>query len=122
MTRLEAVPATPELVARFYDGKPAPFTFRGYAGMIGDRVVGLAGIHYRAGQPVVFADIGEGLSKWEIGRGIGMLKRLMLNDWKGLLYAICDQERETAHRTLTHLGFAPMGNGPWYMRVREGEA
>lgn len=114
--RLEAAPATPELVARFYDGRPAPFTFRGYAGLIGERVVGLAGIHYREGQPVVFADIAPDLDRKNIVRGIRLFQSLMLNDWRGLLYAICDTERETAPRTLKRLGFEPM-IGPWYIRM-----
>lgn len=121
MIKFEATPATPELVDRFYEGRPAPFTFRGYAGLLDDRVVGLAGIHYRDGLPVVFADFAPDLGRKHIVRGIRMLEGLMLDQWKGLLFAVCDQERTTAHRTLTRLGFEPMATPPWYIRLREGD-
>lgn len=117
MTKAEPmriVPATPEMVARFY-GKPSPFTFRGHAALIGDRVVGLGGVSYVDGLPVAFTDMADDLRGRikDRARCFRFLER-QFRAWPGPLFAICNPREPTARRILERLGFS----GPSEFMVR----
>lgn len=114
MNRLEILPATPELVREFA-GKAPPYTFRGHAGLLDGKVVGLGGIFYRDGLPVVFAEFTPGLARRHRAQAFRFLEE-QFDLWKGRLFAICDSEFDSAPGLLQRLGFAPMAQDPWWVR------
>jgi hypothetical protein len=111
---MQIVPATPALVESFA-GKPPPFTFRGYAGVIGDRVVGLGGVYYHEGRPVLFSEFVEGLARPHRAAAFRFLEK-EFGKWPSRLFAICDERFASAPSLLKRLGFSPIPTSPWWIR------
>lgn len=116
---MQIVPATPALVEAFF-GCPPPYTFRGHAALIGDRVVGLGGVSFVNGMPVAFTDMKDELRSRIKDRA--RCFRFLEAEFKrhtGRLFAVCSPDEPTAARILARLGFKPM-DGQWM--VKEGLA
>lgn len=115
--KMEIVPATPALVEAFF-GRPPPYTFRGHAALIGDKVVGLGGISFVGGMPIAFTDMKDELRARPMDRArcYRFLKR-QFQHHAGRLFAICSEDEPTAPRVLERLGFKPVTGR---LMMREG--
>lgn len=105
---MRIVPATPALVEAF-SGGPAPYTLRGHAALIGDRVVGLGGIYIADGLPIAFTDMKDELRARIKDRA--RCYRFLEAEFKrhaGRLFALCSENEPTAPRILARLGFKPV--------------
>lgn len=113
---MQIVPATPALVAAFF-GKPSPWTFRGHAALIGDKVVGLGGVSIVDGLPIAFTDMTDELRARikDRARCFRFLEREFQRH-AGRLFALCSEDEPTAPRILARLGFKPVGG---QLMVRE---
>ena len=101
---MNLVPATKDMVLALYDDIPK--SFRGVAAVEDGKVYGIAGIVNQENCQFVFFKSTEELRKHP---------RIILKGWKqilkmatGTLRCECDKNLESAHRFLTHLGFAPI--------------
>lgn len=106
--KMTIVPATPALVEAFF-GKPPPYTFRGHAALIGDRVVGLGGVSFVNGMPVAFSDMTDELRARQADRA--RCYRFLRREFRrhvGRLFAMCSEDEPTAPRVLAGLGFKPV--------------
>ncbi len=110
---LEIVPATPELAQRYAGANP-PRTFRGHAALRDGEVVGLGGIYYQDGQPVIFSEYKE-MSRKDRARCFRFLERVA-SEWKGRLYAVCDAAHPGSPGLLRRLGFSPLHES-WWVRL-----
>lgn len=113
-TTLEIVPATLELVQQFR-GRPPPFTFKGHVGLLDGKVVGLGGIFFRDGVPVIFAEFDPGLPRRHRARAFRFLEE-EFDKWTGMLFAVCDSGFASAPGLLDRLGFRPTAQAPWWVR------
>lgn len=113
-SELKIVPATLELVKEFA-GKPPPFTFKGHAGLLDGKVVGLGGIFFRDDVPVIFAEFTPGLARKHRAQAFRFLQE-EFDKWTGLLFAICDSDFDSAPGLLDRLGFKPTAQPPWWVR------
>lgn len=111
---LNIVPATAELVER-YAGQAPPFTFRGHVGILDGKVIGLGGIYWRDGQPVIFAEFAEGVARKYRAQAFRFLEE-EFDRHSGLLFAICDSAFTSAPGLLDRLGFRPTARLPWWVR------
>lgn len=110
-SEMAIVPATPELVRQFA-GKTPPLTFRGHVAMVGDRVLGLGGIYYQDGVPVIFSEFKEGLGIKDRARCFRFIEQVAAK-WKGQLHAICDISHPGSPGLLRRLGFSPVHDTHW---------
>lgn len=99
---LRIVDATPELLDRFYDGKPPPFTLRACVAMKGEQVLGVGGIHYVGGMAVAFSDHKPELGRKDRARCFRFLEQ-RLAQWRGKLIAVCYADH--SKKLLQRLGF-----------------
>lgn len=116
MTRpeLQIVPATLDLVQQFA-GKPPPYSFKGHAGLLDGKVVGLGGIFFRDEVPVIFAEFTPGLARRHRAQAFRFLEE-EFDKWAGVLFAICDSGFASAPGLLDRLGFKPTAQEPWWVR------
>lgn len=113
-SELRIVPATLDLVKQFR-GTPPPFTFKGHAGLLDGKVVGLGGIFFRDDIPVIFAEFDPGLARRHRARAFRFLEE-QFDLWTGRLFAICDSNFASAPGLLDRLGFKPTAQEPWWVR------
>lgn len=113
---MKIVPATAELIDKFYDGKPLP-TMRAYVVLNGeDEPIAVAGFFYRTQkQRILFSDIKNNENAKHKVLTMRVAKKLMKiadeNDWTLIAYP--NPEIETATQFLSHLGFVPGENGEY---------
>lgn len=102
------VPATREHALAFWGGEP-PFSFRGFAGLIGDEVVGVMGVHFAGDRFWAFSGwIKERVSPRMRVLAIREMVRYM-DEQKIPLYATADKDHASAVDLLFKLGFVPTG-------------
>lgn len=112
---METRPATAEDIRRFHGS--IPYNAVALAGVRDGEVIGVGGVYYAAGRPVIFSGFTPGeVSKREIVRGARIIMD-MLEGRRGPVYAMQDDD-ERAARTLAHFGFTPLSDG-WWMKAHE---
>lgn len=107
ISEVAIVEATPELVEAYY-GRPSPFTLRGLVATIDGRPVGVGGISYVAGEPIVFSEMHDELRarRRDCARCFRALEPLV-RSFAGLAYAIACEPSSPA--LLKRLGFVDTG-------------
>lgn len=98
-------PATLDLFEAFY-GRPPAWTMRGHVALIEDRVVGIGGISYEGGVPVLFSDAAPELRarRRDMVRCVRFLQR-QAEAFRGTLFAVTAVDEPAAPRLLARLGF-----------------
>jgi hypothetical protein len=101
---MQIVPATTELLKRFY-GVPPVRSQRAVVAMRGDDVVGVAGVFLAEAGQVMFSDLTDEVrkSKRTIIRGIREVQKLAKPSMP--VYAEADEEIEGSEKLLEHMGF-----------------
>jgi hypothetical protein len=100
--------------AEAYYGRNPGLTFRGYVAVKGDEVLGICGVNYTNGMRVAFSEFKEALrsDRRALAKGVKMTMKLV-NQIKGPVYAVADDEEPTAAKLLAKLGWVPTGvHGP----------
>lgn len=105
----EIVPATPELMERFY-GKPQAVTVRALAAVLDGEPLCIAGTFTQGGVTVVFANVRPEMRKRFKKTGLRLARRVMQMA-QGRVVAMPDGNVEAAARFLEHLGFTKADNG-----------
>ena len=107
---IEIVPATKEHINALYD-EPPGLTLKAYAALDGDKVIGVAGVYWYAGNKVGFANFTEEIRKKPrvIVRGLRIMKEML----EGELMVICDPAVDKAENFLKHIGFEHTKNHTW---------
>ncbi len=106
-------PATAADAAAYYGRSPG-LTFRGYVAVKGDEVLGICGVNYTHGMRVAFSEFKEALrsDRRALAKGVRMTMRIV-NQIKGPVYAVADDEEPTSTKLLAKLGWVPTGvHGP----------
>jgi hypothetical protein len=106
-------PATAEDAERYYGRRP-PLSFKGFVAVRGNEVLGIAGISYDNGMRVAFSEFKEALrsDRRALAKGVKMTMKLV-NEIKGPVYAVADDEEPTSTKLLAKLGWVPTGvHGP----------
>ena len=116
MTSTEILPATPELMRRFYGRMPRR-TSEAIVAVRGDRVLGVAGIYRESGAAVAFSELSDELKadKRALVRGARTLT-LMLERGGRDVYAM-KGDAQGADVLLRHIGFEPAEMGAWVWRA-----
>lgn len=96
--------------ARAFYGRDPIYSFRGYAAELNGDIVGLGGVYFEDGKPVVFSEIRDAMRphKKAIAKATRMLMR-MLDDLGRSAYAFACPEEPTSGCLLAKLGFKPTG-------------
>lgn len=102
-------PATADDVRRYHDS--IPYSAVVLAGLRDGEVIGVGGVYYSNGAPVVFSGFCDGMTKREIVKGARAIMG-MLRGVRGPVYAKQDAGDKPA-RTLAHFGFSPLPDGWW---------
>lgn len=98
----EIVPATAELLDRFYGPEPRGPTVRGYVALLDGEPIGVAGV--TCGQiPLVFSDLTPEMKRYPVL--LFKTAKRILRSIRGTAYAVCNQDEPTAEEFLTRLGF-----------------
>lgn len=101
--------------AREFYGQDPVYSFRGYAAELNGDIVGLGGVYFEDGKPVVFSEIRDAMRphKKAIAKATRMLMR-MLDDLGRSAYAFACPTEPTSGYLLAKLGFKPTGMvGPY---------
>lgn len=117
MNSTELVPATADLMQRFY-GHPEKRTVRALAMVRGDEVLGIGGYYVQDSCVVVFSDISEEGMKYRklIVRGAYEVLRAAA-ERKLPAHVKADPRIPGAERFLAQLGFEPSDQGVWEWRI-----
>jgi acetyl-CoA carboxylase carboxyltransferase component len=112
MKNPEIVPATPDLIKRFY-GHAQPWTVRAFAAVLNGEPLCIAGVGYAEGQSVVFANVKPVMRERFKKTGVRLAKCVMqLVAERGQpVIALPDCGLESAPRFLEYLGFQRLPNG-----------
>lgn len=105
---IEILPATPELLARFYGDTPKR-TSRAVAVVSGDEVLGVGGVYREGANSVLFSDMKDELRKNK--RALVKAVRAVMRLMKGTVYSWADPDIEGSDVLLKHMGFEPYGDG-----------
>lgn len=113
MNSVRLVPATPEILYKFY-GKQPDRTVRAIAGVEGEEVLGIGGYYLTKESAVVFSEIRpEGMKK-KLSIVKATKKVLEMAKKTGLpIYAVPDENIGTACNFLKRLGFVEGYKGVW---------
>jgi hypothetical protein len=119
MKPIELVPATNELLVRFY-GEPVKRTMRAVVAVRGNEILGVAGIYRHENGWGMFSDTTEELRR----HGKLLLKSakafMQVAIDSGLpIFAKCSENLETADRFLRHLGFRPVDGDLYQWQAQE---
>lgn len=96
---------TQELAERYFEGQP-PYSFRGFAAVIGGEPVGIAGVFRAYGRMWAFSGMKEDLRPYRKARVKAVRKLVSLLDSMPCpVYATADPNEPTAEKLLSHLGF-----------------
>lgn len=94
-----------------YYGREPEATFRGYVAEQDGKIIGIGGVYYDLGFPVVFTEMKPEMCGAK--KAIARATRLMIDYVDSLpyptVYAVADTEYPTAPYLLAKLGFAPTG-------------
>jgi hypothetical protein len=104
----EIVPATPELLARFYGDAPKR-TARAVAVVRGEEVLGVGGVYREGTNSVLFSDMTDELRKNK--RALVKALRAVMRLMKGTVYSWADPDIEGSDVLLKHMGFEPYRDG-----------
>lgn len=101
------VPATAELLKRFY-GEAPKRTQKAVVALAGERVVGVAGVYVDEERQVMFSDLTDELrrDKRTVIRGIRAV--MQLASAKMPVHALADPQIEGSETLLEHMGFKPL--------------
>ena len=108
---VQIVPATYELLERFYGAAPTR-SQRAVVAVKGDEVIGIAGIYTDDERSVMFSDLTDELrqDKRSVIRGVRAVMKLALR--RALpVYAWADPEIDGSDRLLVHMGFEHYKDG-----------
>ena len=106
--------ATAQDARKFYGQDPV-YSFRGIAAELNGDIVGLGGLYFEDGKPVVFSEIRDAMRphKKAIAKATRMLMQ-MLDDLGRSAYAFACPNEPTSGYLLAKLGFKPTGMvGPY---------
>ena len=105
---VEFVPATRDLVTAFYGYVPQP-TIQAHVAVLDGRVVGVAGIAFESGGPMLFSDPAPEMRarRRDMVRAVRFLEA-QAKGFKGRLFAIAKVGEPAAPRLLKRLGFVPV--------------
>lgn len=107
------VPATAELIDRYYGHRPPWTVHRAFAAVLDGEPVCIAGALRDGERFVAFADIRPVMRERFVKTGLRMARRVM-ESYRALgvpLYALAACDVPAAERFLLHLGFQPLPNG-----------
>lgn len=94
-----------------YYGREPEATFRGYVAEQDGKVVGIGGVYYDLGVPVIFTEMRPEMERAK--KACARATRLMIEYADSLLspvvYAVADVDYPTAPYLLAKLGFVPTG-------------
>jgi hypothetical protein len=101
------VPATRELLERFYGEAPAR-TQKAVVAIDGERVVGVAGLYVDDERQVMFADLTDEVrhDKRTVIKGIREVMKLASHRMP--VHSLADPEIEGSDTLLLHMGFTPL--------------
>lgn len=111
------VPATPEILTRFY-GQPQRCSVRALAAVLDGEPICIAGTCVQGGRKVMFADVRDEMRRYP-KTGVRMAKKVM----DGIradgvpVAAMADEGVESARRFLEYLGFQPVHDGVYAWRA-----
>ena len=107
----------------FYGGDPL-YSFKGYVVELNGDIVGLAGIYYEDGKPIVFSEMKDAMRPYKkaIAKTCRLIMR-MLDDLGRAAYAFAAPSEPTSGYLLAKLGFKPTGQFGVYgdILVREAD-
>jgi len=114
----EIVRITQEIAERWY-GKPPPYRLRGYAVVLGDEILGIAGSYIYGSVTkktrFLFAEIKPEARKYR--KYILRVAKILMSEYNGReLYAVAQEGVCGATRLLEHIGFTSI-NGYLYRRA-----
>ena len=117
MCDVQFKPATQQAAEEYFAGKP-PFGFRGYVAELDGKPVGVGGIFYWGGLPVVFSQMKDELRAHKRAKAkAARLLQNMARQHGRTVYAVADRKEPTSQKLLAKLGFVPTGqehpDGPW---------
>jgi len=103
-------PATRSDALRYYGRDPVA-TFRGYVAERGGEIIGIGGVYYDLGVPVVFTEMSPEMaaSKKDCARGARLMVSYLDSLDIPVVYAVADTNYTTAPYLLAKLGFVPTG-------------
>lgn len=108
---MKLVPATMELLQRFYGEKPAR-SQRAVVAMKGDRIVGVAGIYTDAERSVMFSEMTDECRKDKRAVVMGIRAVMALAKARAMpVHALADPGIEGSERLLEHMGFEHLRDG-----------
>ena len=116
MTKVDFVPATQSLAEEYFAGGRPPYGFRGYAALLDGEVVGLGGVYWSHGAPVLFSQAKNPLrrDRKACARGARLLQSY-LDTIPFEVYAVASPAEPTSQQLLARLGFEYAG-----VETREG--
>jgi len=108
-SNIKIEPATMAYAREFY-GDQYTKSFKGYAALLNDKVVGIAGLSFEDKQMMLFSDMKEELRpyKKDIVRSIHIIGD-MVEKTNYPIMAIASNTEKASERLLTYLGFAHNG-------------
>ena len=100
-----------DLARKFYGGDAPIRSFKGYVAMIGDRVIGVAGLFYCGDNIILFSDMKDEFRshKKDIVKSI-LLMRDFMKDIKYPICAIAHCKEMLSTKILLKLGFIDSGS------------
>ena len=119
MKQIELVPATPELLLKFY-GEPNKRTMKAVVAVRGNEILGVAGIYRHLNGWGMFSDTTEELRRHSkfILKSAKTFMKIAIDS--GLpIFAKCSDNLETADRFLRHLGFRPVDGDLYQWQAQE---
>lgn len=109
-TRVVFKKANMDLARQFYgDGAPIR-SFKGYVAMVGDRVIGVAGLFYCGDNIILFSDMKDEFRSYkkDIVKSI-LLMRDFMKDIKYPICAVSKKDESLSPKILFKLGFVESG-------------
>ncbi len=100
------MPATPELLHRFFGGPPKLTVVDAVCAVRGDEVIAVGGVHYYCGRMIVFGNLCDELraSKRVLVKAYRLVVEMM-RAAKVPVLSICDADIHGADVLLRHMGF-----------------
>lgn len=117
---IELIPATADILARFY-GKPVTRSMRAIAAVRDGDVLGVAGVFVDESRQVVFSSISEELKAHP--RLIVRAYRIVLamaRESALQAHAVCDPAETTARHFLEHIGFQKVNGDTYQLEAVNG--
>lgn len=111
---IDIIPATPELLERFY-GKPPVRTVNAVVAVREGEILGIAGVYLDLGRLVLFSELTDELRKHKrvIVKGIGKVKEIVQNTRLPVV-SLADCSIKGSDTLLAHMGFREE-DGLWHI-------